>query len=55
MSHWRLVLPQIGAWTIHASLDGPATGEPIAGDFPAAAARTLGDGDLVRRLTVVKS
>jgi hypothetical protein len=58
-SHWRLVVPsgypRIGAWTVHASLEGPATGERIAGDFPAAAARTLGDEDRVRRLTVVKA
>jgi hypothetical protein len=55
MSHWQLVLPPIGAWTLHASLDGPATGERLSGDFPAAAARRLGEDDLVRRLTVLKS
>jgi hypothetical protein len=55
-SHWHLVTPsgypKIGAWTVHASLDGRATGERIPDHDPAAAAKNLGAEDRIRRLKV---
>ena len=52
MSSWQLTTPdgplRWGEWTVIASLDGSPTGPRLDLQLPAAAARALGEDDVVR-------